>query len=166
MRRISTPTGGPSLQQMRNLFCTNVRSVLFYTCPSWNIPDDSRDRGKWREVIEGLESAQYKCLLIAAGAMKRTSRHVIWKELNIESVEVLLNRQAKAHRARHRDSAHHDHLRSMIRCPVKARGVSEYSTDLGHLVLCDPIIRAGRLDLYTRAYGNRQKSRVCFVAVV
>lgn len=76
--------------------------------------------------LEILESLQYQCLLQISGAMRGTSRMVLEKELNIDSIRMTLCRLAATHRAQMIDTPDHDAL-------VKVRtSLSKPDDDLVH----------------------------------
>lgn len=97
--RLSRPTWGMSLFAMRRLYLTNVRPKLTYACATWFL----RGPARWTlndKLVGKLESAQYQCLMLVAGAFSQTARLYLRKELNIEPLEIHLERCASAARAR------------------------------------------------------------------
>lgn len=68
-------------------------------------------------LIEQLESLQYQCLVQISGAMKRTSRQVIEKELHVESIRVFLYRLGASQRARELSDPDHEMILQITKPP-------------------------------------------------
>ena len=100
LSRISGPTWGANLHNMRQLCLTKVRTVISYACASWFIDGPEITPGISGKQIKMLESLQHQCLLQVSGAMSGTPSMVLLKELNIQTMEVFLRRLAVAQRAR------------------------------------------------------------------
>ncbi|KPM39835.1 hypothetical protein AK830_g6718 [Neonectria ditissima] len=102
LQRICGYIWGPPLASMRQFYMTKIRPVFFYACGAWfmHLEDAHLPRGLGQKYLGILTSLQYECLLQVSGAMAKTSRMVLEKELNIESIDVFLNRLAIIHRAR------------------------------------------------------------------
>lgn len=102
LKRISGSIWGPSLCKMRQLYVTKIRPIISYACPAWfmHIDGVNLNYGITEGLIEKLESLQYQCLVQISGAMQRTSRQVLEKELNVESIRVFLCRLGASQRAR------------------------------------------------------------------
>ncbi|KAK4642209.1 hypothetical protein QC761_507117 [Podospora bellae-mahoneyi] len=90
MRRISSSIRGPPTWQMRSLFCSNVRPVLFYAGAAWYRPDNKRHADSWNTALKMLEAAQRKCLVVISGAVKYPPSELLLHELRIGTVDRLL----------------------------------------------------------------------------
>ncbi|KAK4675839.1 hypothetical protein QC764_507117 [Podospora pseudoanserina] len=90
MRRISSSIRGPPTWQMRSLFCSNVRPMLFYAGAAWYLPDNKRHADSWNTALKMLEAAQWKCLVVISGAVKYPPSELLLHELRIETVDRLL----------------------------------------------------------------------------
>ncbi|KAK4664689.1 uncharacterized protein QC763_507117 [Podospora pseudopauciseta] len=90
MRRISSSIRGPPTWQMRSLFCSNVRPMLFYAGAAWYLPDNKRHADSWNTALKMLEAAQRKCLVVISGAVKYPPSELLLHELRIETVDRLL----------------------------------------------------------------------------
>ncbi|WAO89012.1 Reverse transcriptase domain-containing protein [Fusarium falciforme] len=125
--RISGSIWGPKLKTMKQLYVTKIRPIITYACGSWFIPIHKEvNWGISQKRLGILESLQYQCLLQISGAMRGTSRIVLEKELNIDSIRVTLCRLAATHRAKMIDTPDHDAL-------VKARtSLSKPDDDRAH----------------------------------
>lgn len=92
----------PVVGKVLEKIVTKIRPIISYACPAWFMHIDGVDLkyGITEGLIEKLESLQYQCLVQISGAMKYTSRQVLEKELNVESVRVFLCRLGASQRAR------------------------------------------------------------------
>ncbi|KAJ3529987.1 hypothetical protein NM208_g9523 [Fusarium decemcellulare] len=100
--RTSGSIWGPCLKTMKRLYVTKIRPIITYACGAWFMSNPS-GKIRWgltQKLLASLESLQYQSLLKIAGAMKGTSRHMLEKELNIDSIAVTLNRIATVQRAK------------------------------------------------------------------
>ncbi|KAF4999739.1 hypothetical protein FDECE_11418 [Fusarium decemcellulare] len=99
--RTSGSIWGPCLKTMKRLYVTKIRPIITYACGAWFMsnPSGKMRWGLTQKLLASLESLQYQSLLKIAGAMKGTSRHMLEKELNIDSIAVTLNRIATVQRA-------------------------------------------------------------------
>jgi hypothetical protein len=122
MKRISGPTWGKTLWQMRQLYLTSIRPIIAYACGAWFSPP-GENRIKWRMTknrMAQLESLQYHCLLVVSGAISGTSRQMLLTELGIPSLEVYLGQQAKIYRMRMIDTPESEELeRIRMRSPLE-----------------------------------------------
>lgn len=104
LKRICKAHGGARLRTMRRLYLSKIRPIISYGCGAWFL-DKDMVRGNLpfrlnKTCIEKLESIQYKCLVQISGAMEKTSRAMLQKELCIDSIQVFLGCQARAFHAR------------------------------------------------------------------
>ena len=90
LRRISNSTLGPTLDFMRILYMSMVRSKIGYACAVWYPCGNGRDGRINRGLINELETLQNDCLVKIAGVYKSTSRLCLLKELHLESIETFL----------------------------------------------------------------------------
>lgn len=126
LRVISGSIWGPTLKTMKQLYVTKIRPIITYACGAWFIPIHKEvNWGISQKRLEILESLQYQCLLQISGAMRGTSRLVLEKELNIDSIRMTLCRLAATHRTKMIDTPDHDAL-------VKARTSLSKPGDLVH----------------------------------
>src|SRR5689334_380073 len=81
LKRISGPTWGMTLHDMRNLYLTKIRPIITYTCRAWFLYSDNRNWA-WditEKLLKKLEQLQYRNLLQISGVMKKTCYDVILK---------------------------------------------------------------------------------------
>ncbi|CAH0002271.1 unnamed protein product [Clonostachys byssicola] len=139
MKRISGPTWGKTLWQMRQLYLTSIRPIISYGCGAWFSPP-GENRIKWRLTkhrMAQLETLQYRCLLAVSGAMNGTSRETLLTELGIPSLEVYLGQQAKMYRTRMLDTPEYKELeRIRMRFPL-GKVKAAYNRHPFHLLFCE-----------------------------
>ena len=100
LQRISGSTWGPPLLKMRHLFLAKIRPIISYDCAVWFLRGPDVRWSLSDALLRELESTQYRCLVRIAGAYRRISRECLLKELNIEPLELHLERHSSAFRAR------------------------------------------------------------------
>ena len=100
LQRISGAVWGPPLLQMRQLYLAQIRPIVSYGCAVWYLRGQDVRWGFSSALLAELESRQYQCLVQIAGSFKQISRECLRKELHIEPLELLLERQSSAFRAR------------------------------------------------------------------
>lgn len=92
---------------MRQLYISTLRTKINYACPAWYIPGRL---GMKSGLVKRLEKLQDRCLRIVSRAWRSTDVVVLRKELNLESIQVHLERLASSYRARTIGSPHMQEL--------------------------------------------------------
>jgi hypothetical protein len=103
LRWISGPTWGPSIQETIKTYRQKVLPMVTYACAAWFVHSRRIDKLRWKMgkiLIKKLQSMQYQFLRHASGALFGTSRMLLLKELNVESLDVTLYRQALIYRSK------------------------------------------------------------------
>lgn len=125
MRRISSSIRGPPTWQMRSLFCSNVRPVLFYASAAWYLPDNKR------QLEHGLEDARSGSEEMSGGYLGRRQisalRIAPARVAALGLSTVSYGGQSTVHRARHDQlSDHYKNLRAIGDRLIKVFGNRKY----------------------------------------
>lgn len=112
-RRISRPTWGLNLDEMRKLYKRAMLPIISYACPAWFIRAENCRWGLRVGLVRVLERLQYVALLHISGAMKGTASWLLHKEMYIIPIALHLQRRALTHRARKFDQPAEKMMRSI-----------------------------------------------------
>lgn len=99
---ISRSTWGPVLAHLRQIYVSKIRPIIFYACASWALVSYDR-RPRWGLTLENLkklQNLQRDCLVQISGAIVKTPRQMLEKELNIDTVRAFMVRMVLSQRAR------------------------------------------------------------------
>ena len=92
LHRISGPSWGASLTEMRHYYISKIQPIISYGCAVWFVNEANASKKIMRENIKKLEKLQGECLVQIAGVPRKTCRACLFKELHIEPICVYLDR--------------------------------------------------------------------------
>ncbi|OIW27656.1 hypothetical protein CONLIGDRAFT_443210 [Coniochaeta ligniaria NRRL 30616] len=96
-------TWGLSVVQMRQLFFTQIRSIISYACAAWFVYSHATKSDMkfalQQKALKVLESVYRKCLLHISGAFRTTSSAVLCRELDIKPLPIWLEEVCLVKRA-------------------------------------------------------------------
>jgi hypothetical protein len=102
-KRISAPTWGVSMADLRKLYIVEIRPIISYACAAWFVFSTSKPDmklGLGKGVLDVLKCLDYKCHMAIAGARQGTRSTTLCKELGLQPIHIWLEQAALSRRVR------------------------------------------------------------------
>ncbi|KAL7796456.1 reverse transcriptase (RNA-dependent DNA polymerase) domain-containing protein [Trichoderma afarasin] len=114
LNAISGSTWGPVLRNMRLLHYSKIRSIVQYACPAWSFTCNRvmRQGCMTKSLARHLDTLQGTWIVKISGAMKRTPRIVLRKELHIFRLSEYLQMRVISDHAINYDTKHIQEIRA------------------------------------------------------